>query len=112
LSERTFEAAFANVEPVGNMNKENGANHQIDDAGRANAKQHTSEDSEPARYLREPDEVTNDRGCVEKSREVLRTRPIRSAKTESHYGDKGRQQPKRCAAKGERRQVAATIEKR
>ena len=73
LSACTFEAAFANVEPVGNMNKENSANHQIDDAGRASAKQHTSEDSEP-------DEVTHDRGCVEKSGEVLRTRPIRSTK--------------------------------
>ena len=55
MSECTFETAFANVEPVGKMNKENGANHQIDDAGRASAKQHTGEDSGP-------DEVTNDRG--------------------------------------------------
>jgi hypothetical protein len=62
------------------MNKENPANHHHDDAGRANAKQHPGEDSEPARNLREPDEVTNDHGCVEKSREVLRTRPIKSAK--------------------------------
>jgi len=39
----------------------------IDDAGRANAKHHPGADSEPARNLREPDEVTNDRGCVEKA---------------------------------------------
>ena len=71
---------LCNLEPVGNMNKENRANHHDDDAGRANAKQHPGADSEPARNLREPDEVTNDRGCVEKSGEALRTRSIKSAK--------------------------------
>lgn len=54
------------------------ANHP--DREGANAKQHPGEDSEPARNLREPDEASNDHGCVEKSREVLRTRPSKRAK--------------------------------
>ena len=62
------------------MNKENRANDHDDDAGRANAKQHPGADSEPVGNLREPDEVTIDRGCVEKSGEALRTRFIKSAK--------------------------------
>ena len=45
LCQRILEAALANVEPMGNMNKENRANHHDYDAGGTNAKKHSGKDS-------------------------------------------------------------------
>ena len=75
------------------------------------AKQHPRKESQPARNLREPDQVTNDRGYVEKSREILRARPTQSAEqnrtTEIKKGSSTKD-----AQQEDRRNQVAPIEKR
>src|SRR6516165_6465848 len=79
LCQGILEAALANVEPMRNMNKENRANHHDYDAGGTNAKKHPRKDSQPARNLRQADQITNNHRDVQKSGEVLRTRPTKGA---------------------------------
>jgi hypothetical protein len=81
--EGVFHAPVADVVTIREMDHENGAAHDDDDADAADTHQRAEKDSDAAGELSEADEVADDVGCVHEGGEVVRAGSAESAEEDS-----------------------------